>query len=285
MQCPHCRLYNPPTALRCDCGYDFESGRLKRPDATHGVQQGRVWRASSEVGAFFAAPFVATVIWYVLMLCALAVANGRLRWRTARVRHGDWCSDCGIPDSPGSHVAGRSSRISAGSAHGGNYLGDSGHGGWHCWTRGSAGVLVAGPGMDRVVAGPRCSHRSHNLGCLVVHGRKTESPFGQGSLTRPAGRALPPRSASTDSGSTRAPPTRTAQCRWGPVTRPVAPTRPTISPAVTVSPSRTSMRDRCPSIENTPRPWSMMTVLPLKKRSRAATIRPWAGAPPAFPPG
>src|SRR5215470_6098387 len=25
MNCPSCRLINPPTAKRCDCGYDFET--------------------------------------------------------------------------------------------------------------------------------------------------------------------------------------------------------------------------------------------------------------------
>ena len=24
MTCPHCKLINPPSALRCDCGYDFK---------------------------------------------------------------------------------------------------------------------------------------------------------------------------------------------------------------------------------------------------------------------
>jgi uncharacterized RDD family membrane protein YckC len=29
MQCPNCGLLNPPTALRCDCGYDFPSRSMK----------------------------------------------------------------------------------------------------------------------------------------------------------------------------------------------------------------------------------------------------------------
>lgn len=30
MDCPRCRLLNPPSALRCDCGYDFPSGSMQR---------------------------------------------------------------------------------------------------------------------------------------------------------------------------------------------------------------------------------------------------------------
>ena len=26
--CPHCTLVNPDTARRCDCGYDFQEGRM-----------------------------------------------------------------------------------------------------------------------------------------------------------------------------------------------------------------------------------------------------------------
>ena len=82
MQCPHCGLLNPPTALRCDCGYDFPSGELKRPYTIQDTGADRVSRWSSELRAFFIVPFVATIAWYVLMLCALAMGNGRLRLRT-----------------------------------------------------------------------------------------------------------------------------------------------------------------------------------------------------------
>ena len=29
MDCPNCKLVNPPTAERCDCGYDFRTGTMK----------------------------------------------------------------------------------------------------------------------------------------------------------------------------------------------------------------------------------------------------------------
>lgn len=31
MECPRCRLMNPDTAERCDCGYDFQSGKVEKP--------------------------------------------------------------------------------------------------------------------------------------------------------------------------------------------------------------------------------------------------------------
>jgi hypothetical protein len=30
MDCPKCKLVNPPTAERCDCGYDFTTGTMEQ---------------------------------------------------------------------------------------------------------------------------------------------------------------------------------------------------------------------------------------------------------------
>jgi hypothetical protein len=34
MDCPKCKLVNPPTAKRCDCGYDFETRTVQEPYLT-----------------------------------------------------------------------------------------------------------------------------------------------------------------------------------------------------------------------------------------------------------
>ena len=31
MECPHCKLLNPDTAQRCDCGYNFTTKTLEEP--------------------------------------------------------------------------------------------------------------------------------------------------------------------------------------------------------------------------------------------------------------
>jgi hypothetical protein len=37
MECPLCKLENPPDAIRCDCGYDFSNGTFSESKASNGV--------------------------------------------------------------------------------------------------------------------------------------------------------------------------------------------------------------------------------------------------------
>jgi hypothetical protein len=34
-KCPRCRLVNPPEGLRCDCGYDFDAGEMRKTYLTN----------------------------------------------------------------------------------------------------------------------------------------------------------------------------------------------------------------------------------------------------------
>jgi hypothetical protein len=48
MICPNCELVNPPTSIRCDCGYDFQTHRIEKPYVLPSVGQPRTrwgWRA------------------------------------------------------------------------------------------------------------------------------------------------------------------------------------------------------------------------------------------------
>lgn len=54
IRCPECRLLSPPTALACDCGHRFGSGRVegRGPAASHGTAgQPRGARARSILAA------------------------------------------------------------------------------------------------------------------------------------------------------------------------------------------------------------------------------------------
>ena len=52
MRCPNCGLINPESAMRCDCGYDFDSKSMKNPYLT--VKE-REQIKESEKGEYYAA--------------------------------------------------------------------------------------------------------------------------------------------------------------------------------------------------------------------------------------
>lgn len=68
MQCPKCRLFNPPAALRCDCGHDFPTGVMKTsyitdpPRFSEGGRDRSIFRANrSAKAAVIVSSFVLAV--------------------------------------------------------------------------------------------------------------------------------------------------------------------------------------------------------------------------------
>jgi hypothetical protein len=86
MDCPNCKLANPPDALRCDCGYDFSTGLMEASYLTEREQS--LERASRSAGsfawgmAFCCLPFLPMIWWAIaagdrrLLLSAAAILVG-----------------------------------------------------------------------------------------------------------------------------------------------------------------------------------------------------------------
>ena len=91
MECPHCRLINPPTAQRCDCGYDFPSGKMKE---SYLAERERKVRAAQSTGL---GSFVMTLLFIayylkngkfsvgsVIAVVALGLLAGVVYWMESR---------------------------------------------------------------------------------------------------------------------------------------------------------------------------------------------------------
>jgi hypothetical protein len=69
MKCPNCRLISPPQAERCDCGFDFSSGKIEE---SYLSDKDRQLRAKPKIWPWF-------IGW--------SVVNGVFRLVTANQEH------------------------------------------------------------------------------------------------------------------------------------------------------------------------------------------------------
>jgi len=103
MDCPRCRLVNPATAQRCDCGYDFASGTMKASYLrVPGGERGPVAAAPYVgLGLRLAALFIDGVVFWAMGMMA-AIALGFLDdplgavARLSRIVEGPWGGAFGV---------------------------------------------------------------------------------------------------------------------------------------------------------------------------------------------
>jgi len=89
MRCPSCKLENPPTGLRCDCGFDFQTGKREQVDQASSAPAGE-WVSQRRVnellgrGVFFSLTWLMGIGSLVALLKGLEArrlivgSNGRL---------------------------------------------------------------------------------------------------------------------------------------------------------------------------------------------------------------
>jgi hypothetical protein len=91
MKCPRCKLINPETALRCDCGYDFETKTVEQPYFTQPLPKDiRSWLifvivyniigAALSVASGDVIRFVAIAFWIVIIYWCYANLVKKKNW-------------------------------------------------------------------------------------------------------------------------------------------------------------------------------------------------------------
>jgi len=73
MDCPKCKLVNPPTAARCDCGYDFETGTM---EASYLSERDKQLSKPEIAGAIFITAILARIAFRLMT----AAAEERSGW-------------------------------------------------------------------------------------------------------------------------------------------------------------------------------------------------------------
>ncbi len=72
MKCPKCGLFNPPSAIRCDCGYDFKSTRMEKSFLTDDQQEQAEKREQTEPSRLLSAGIFGLVFGFVGFICGVA---------------------------------------------------------------------------------------------------------------------------------------------------------------------------------------------------------------------
>lgn len=71
-KCPHCGLYSPDTALRCDCGYDFASQQLKasylQATKPHSTSAAGTATTTAPVSSVSAVRWIQGICWSIIGL-------------------------------------------------------------------------------------------------------------------------------------------------------------------------------------------------------------------------
>jgi hypothetical protein len=93
MKCPHCGLFNPDTALHCDCGYDFDKklvGKTSTPSGTRNAASRKrptwVW----VISIFYIVSFLYTWLALYLALTGAIPLDASQSTYYESLTRGDW---------------------------------------------------------------------------------------------------------------------------------------------------------------------------------------------------
>jgi hypothetical protein len=79
-QCPRCALFNPPSALRCDCGYDFRSGTVERSYlAAHVVEKHGQAKIAQDSARRKILSGISLLVLAGILSAGASLASGRVR--------------------------------------------------------------------------------------------------------------------------------------------------------------------------------------------------------------